>query len=154
MLLSKRPEMFLPEKWPAYYSKAKGCKVWDLDGNEFIDMSIMGIGTNILGYGHPEVDEAVRRTIQNGNMSTLNCPEEVSLAEKMIDIHHTIEIAYVLVISMWGNTGQDWQYIGNQIVLQQPMTLDQCEYLISETMWQAFYNNEYYKLMAHCYPED
>tara|TARA_Y100001951_G_C11255935_1_gene249406 strand:- start:433 stop:651 length:219 start_codon:yes stop_codon:yes gene_type:complete len=72
----------------------------------------------------------------------------------MIDIHHTVEIAYVLVISMWGNTGQDWQYIGNQIVLQQPMTLDQCEYLIDETMWQAFYNNEYYKLMAHCYPED
>ena len=45
----------------------------------------------------------------------------------MIDIHHTVEIAYVLVISMWGNTGQNWQYIGNQIVLQQPMTLDQCE---------------------------
>ena len=93
MLLSKRPEMFLPEKWPAYYSKAKGCKVWDLDGNEFIDMSIMGIGTNILGYGHPEVDEAVRRTIQNGNMSTLNCPEEVSLAEKMIDIHPWADMA-------------------------------------------------------------
>ena len=62
MLLSKRPEMFLPEKWPTYYSKSKGCKVWDLDGNEYIDMSIMGIGTNILGYGHPEVDEAVSIT--------------------------------------------------------------------------------------------
>jgi len=72
----------------------------------------------------------------------------------MIDIHHTVELAYVLVISMWGNTGQDWQYIGNQIVLQQPMTLEQCEYLIDDTMWQAFYNNEYYKLMADCYPED
>ena len=34
MLLSKRPEMFLPEQWPSYFSKAKGCKVWDLDGNE------------------------------------------------------------------------------------------------------------------------
>jgi len=61
MLLSKRPEMFLPNQWPAYYSKAKGCKVWDLDGKEYIDMSIMGIGTNTLGYGHPEVDEAVIR---------------------------------------------------------------------------------------------
>jgi glutamate-1-semialdehyde 2,1-aminomutase len=87
MLLSKRPEMFLPTKWPAYFSKAKGCHVWDLDGREYVDMSIMGIGTNILGYGHPEVDEAVRKTIEVGNMSTLNCPEEVYLAERLIELH-------------------------------------------------------------------
>lgn len=87
MLLSKRAEMFLPDQWPAYFSKAKGCKVWDLDGNEYIDMFIMGIGTNILGYGHPEVDDAVRKTIDAGNMSTFNCPEEVYLAEKLIELH-------------------------------------------------------------------
>jgi glutamate-1-semialdehyde 2,1-aminomutase len=87
MLLSKRPEMFLPEKWPAYFSKSKGCKVWDLDGREYVDMSIMGIGTNILGYGHPEVDEAVIKTVRDGNMSTLNCPEEVYLAEKLVELH-------------------------------------------------------------------
>jgi len=87
MLLSKRPEMFLPEKWPSYFSKSKGCKVWDLDGNEYIDMSIMGIGTNILGYGHPEVDEAVIKTVKDGNMATLNCPEEVYLAEKLVELH-------------------------------------------------------------------
>ncbi|MBK5276970.1 MAG: aminotransferase class III-fold pyridoxal phosphate-dependent enzyme [Desulfuromonadales bacterium] len=87
MLLSKRAEMFLPDQWPAYFSKAKGCKVWDLDGKEYIDMSIMGIGTNTLGYGHPEVDEAVRKTIDAGNMSTFNCPEEVYLAEKLIELH-------------------------------------------------------------------
>jgi len=55
MLLSKRAEMFLPEKWPAYFSKAKGCRVWDLDGREYLDMTLMGIGTNTLGYGHPEL---------------------------------------------------------------------------------------------------
>ncbi len=87
MLLSKRAEMFLPDQWPAYFSKAKGCKVWDLDGNEFIDMSIMGIGTNTLGYGHPEVDAAVMQTVSAGNMSTFNCPEEVYLAEKLIEMH-------------------------------------------------------------------
>jgi len=87
MLLSKRPEMFLPEKWPSYFSKSKGCKVWDLDGNEYIDMSIMGIGTNTLGYGHPEVDEAVIKTVKDGNMATLNCPEEVYLAEKLVELH-------------------------------------------------------------------
>jgi glutamate-1-semialdehyde 2,1-aminomutase len=87
MLLSKRPEMFLPEQWPTYFSKAQGCNVTDLDGNKYIDMSLMGIGTNTLGYGHPEVDEAVRRVIDDGNMSTLNCPEEVFLAEKLIELH-------------------------------------------------------------------
>ncbi len=39
----------------AYYSKAQGCRVWDLDGREYIDMSIMGVGSNTLGYSHPEV---------------------------------------------------------------------------------------------------
>jgi len=87
MLLSKRAEMFLPDQWPAYFSRAKGCKVWDLDGREYIDMSIMGIGTNILGYGHPEVDAAVMQTVQAGNMSTLNCPEEVYLAERLVELH-------------------------------------------------------------------
>ena len=52
MLLSKRSEMFLPERWPSYFSKAKGCYVWDLDNNKYKDMSIMGIGTNVLGYGN------------------------------------------------------------------------------------------------------
>ena len=93
MLLSKRPEMFLPDQWPAYFSKAKGCKVWDLDGKEYIDMSIMGIGTNTLGYGHLEVDEAVRQVIDKGNMSTLNCPEEVYLAEKLIELHPWADMA-------------------------------------------------------------
>jgi glutamate-1-semialdehyde 2,1-aminomutase len=87
MLLSKRAELFLPELWPAYFSRARGCRVWDLDGNELIDMSIMGIGTNTLGYGHPEIDAAVRATIDAGNMSTLNCPEEVYLAERLVELH-------------------------------------------------------------------
>ncbi len=87
MLLSKRAEMFLPEQWPTYYTKAKGCKVWDLDGIEYLDMSIMGVGTNILGYAHQEVDAEVVKTVQSGNMSTLNCPEEVYLAEKLIEMH-------------------------------------------------------------------
>ncbi len=93
MLLSKRAEMFLPDQWPAYFSKAKGAQVWDLDGNQFIDMSIMGIGTNILGYGHPEVDAAVHATVDAGNMSTFNCPEEVYLAEKLVELHPWADMA-------------------------------------------------------------
>lgn len=92
MLLSKRAEMFLPDQWPAYFSRAKGCKVWDLDGREYIDMSIMGIGTNTLGYGQSEVDAAVSRVVGDGNMSTLNCPEEVYLAERLVELHPWAEM--------------------------------------------------------------
>lgn len=92
MLLSKRPEMFLPDNWPSYFSKAKGCNVWDLDGNKFRDVSIMGIGTNILGYGNELVDKAVTETVKKGNMATFNCPEEVFLAEKLIEINPWAEM--------------------------------------------------------------
>ena len=87
MLLSKRPEMHLPELWPSYFSSAKGITVTDLDGRDYIDMYIMGIGPNTLGYGHPTVDEAVTKVISQGNMSTFNCPEEVKLAEKLVELH-------------------------------------------------------------------
>jgi len=86
-LLSKRPEMFAPEIWPAYYSKAKGCRVWDLDGREYIDMSIMAVGACILGYADEDVDAAVIESIHKGVNSSLNCPEEVELAEALIDLH-------------------------------------------------------------------
>jgi glutamate-1-semialdehyde 2,1-aminomutase len=87
MLLSKRSEQFLPGAWPSYFQKSSGCEVWDLDGNKYTDVSIMGIGTNILGYGHPEIDGAVKNVVNSGNMSTFNCPEEVYLAEKLVDMH-------------------------------------------------------------------
>ncbi len=87
MLLSKRGEMFLPVKWPSYYEKSKGCTVWDLDGNKYIDMSIMGVGTNVLGYANDEVDNEVRKAIGKSNTSTFNCAEEVYLAEKLVELH-------------------------------------------------------------------
>ncbi len=86
-LLSKRPEMFAPDVWPAYFSKAKGCRVWDLDGREFIDMSIMSVGACILGYADDEVDDAVVGALRNGVNSSLNCPEEVELAKALIELH-------------------------------------------------------------------
>ena len=87
MLLSKRSEMYLPQGWPAYFSRTQGCSIWDLDGREYKDLSLMGIGTNILGYSRPEVDAAVHETVNKGNLSTLNAPEEVYLAEKLIELH-------------------------------------------------------------------
>lgn len=93
MLLSKRSEMFLPELWPSYFSKSKGYNVWDLDNNKYIDMSIMGIGTNSLGYSYEPVDNAVFECIRNGNLSTLNCPEEVYLAEQLVSLHPWSDMA-------------------------------------------------------------
>lgn len=87
MLLSKRPQQFSEEDWPTYFARARGCEVVDLDGRSFLDLSLMGVGTNILGYGHPKVDEAVTTAIKAGNLSTLNCPEEVALAERLCGIH-------------------------------------------------------------------
>ena len=87
MLLSKKPELFLPDGWPAYYLKTKGCEIWDLDHNKFFDLSLMGVGTNILGYSNKKVDLAVKKIIKTGNLSTLNCKEEVVLAEQLIKIH-------------------------------------------------------------------
>lgn len=86
-LLSKRPEMWLPDLWPSYYDKAKGCEVWDMDGNHYYDFSLMGVGANVLGYAFDEVDQAAKKSIDKGGMCTLNAPEEVILAEKLLDLH-------------------------------------------------------------------
>lgn len=86
-LLSKRPEMFAPEQWPAYYKQAKGAEVWDLDGNRYLDMSIMGMGCCVLGYADEDVNRAVKRAVDLGSMCTLNCHEEVELAERLITLH-------------------------------------------------------------------
>ena len=91
-LLSKRPEIFLPDLWPAYYEKAKGCRVWDLDGNKYTDMSYMGIGASILGYADKDVDSAVKTAVDKGSMCTLNCPEEVELAELLCKLHPWAEM--------------------------------------------------------------
>ena len=87
MLFSKRPDAYLPELWPAYFKKTNGCKVTDIDNNEYYDVSNMSVGTNTLGYSNKEVDKVVKKIINSGNMSTLNAPEEVYLAEKLLKMH-------------------------------------------------------------------
>lgn len=93
MLLSKRAEMFLPGLWPSYFNSAKGIRVKDIDGRVFRDFYLMGVGTNSLGYGHPEIDNAVQKQIRRGNMSSLNFPGEVDLAEKLIMMHPWSDMA-------------------------------------------------------------
>lgn len=92
-LLSKRSEMFLPNQWPAYYKKAKGSEVWDLDNKHYYDFATMGIGACVLGYADDDVDAKVKKAINNGTMTTLNCYEEVALAEKLLSLHPWAEMA-------------------------------------------------------------
>lgn len=86
-LLSKKPERFLREGWPAYFKKAQGITVIDQDGNTFFDFSYMGVGPNLLGYADFDVNAAVKKVIDQGNQSTLNSPEEVLLAQELLKLH-------------------------------------------------------------------
>jgi glutamate-1-semialdehyde 2,1-aminomutase len=92
-LLSKRPERFLPDLWPAYYQRAKGCEVWDLEGKRYYDFAQMGVGTCVLGYADDDVNAAVMEAIQAGSMSSLNCYEEVELAETLLELHPWADMA-------------------------------------------------------------
>lgn len=92
-LLSKRPEMYAPNRWPAYFREARGCEVIDLDGRRFCDMTTSGIGSCLLGYADPDVTDAVVRRVQLGSMSTLNAIEEVELAELLLALHPWAERA-------------------------------------------------------------
>ena len=90
-LLSKRSEIFLPDLWPNYYTKAKGCELWDLEKNRFYDFAGMGVTTCILGYADKDVNSAVNKAVKNSTMTTLNTYEEVELAEKLLDLHKWAE---------------------------------------------------------------
>ena len=85
LLYSKRPEMFLPNKWPTYFKKTKDCYLWSLDNKKYLDM-IFAVGTNVLGYNYKSLDKKIQKTISSGNMSTLNSYEEVLLAKELLKI--------------------------------------------------------------------
>ena len=92
MLFSKRAELFLPDNWLSYYSKSKGAYLWDLENKKFLDMMFY-VGTCTLGYNHPHVNDYVKKIINLGVMTSLNCREEVLLAEKLIELHPWADMA-------------------------------------------------------------
>jgi len=87
MLFSKNPDLQLPTRWPAYFSKTKGYNIWDLDGKKFKDIFLMGVGTNSLGYSNKIIDNQVKKAIDSGTMSSLNSVEEILLAEKLLELN-------------------------------------------------------------------
>ena len=86
MLYSKRPDRFLANYWPSYYSKAKGCFIWDLDNKKYVDFSVMSVGTNILGYANKTINNHVINQIKKSNISTLNSYSELILAKELLKI--------------------------------------------------------------------
>ena len=86
MLLSKNPDVILPDYWPSYFYKTDKTHVWTDDKKKYLDMMCY-VGQNTLGYNNPNVDKEVIRKIKLGNMSTLNSTEEVQLAEELLNIH-------------------------------------------------------------------
>ena len=86
-LFGKRSELYLPDKWPAYYKNAKGCKITDLDNNKYYDFNMVGIGANVLGYCDKDVIRASKNAINSGNLTTLNPPEDIELAKVLIELH-------------------------------------------------------------------
>ncbi len=56
---------------------------------------------------------------------------------------------FVLVISMWGYDGNNWKYIGNQIVLNQPMSIEVCTAIRENWTWHEL--NEYYRFSIECH---
>ena len=82
---AKAPREALRGIEPCYAVRGKGCRIWDLDGNEYIDFRY-GMGPVTLGYCYPAVDEAIRRQLENGIVFAYAHPLEVEVAERLIDI--------------------------------------------------------------------
>jgi glutamate-1-semialdehyde 2,1-aminomutase len=82
-LVSRRPTRYAHGVSPVFAARAKGARFWDVDGNEYIDWA-SGIGSIILGYCDPVVDDAVREQLARGTVYSINHELEIELAEELI----------------------------------------------------------------------
>ncbi len=90
--LSKNPGMFPEEAYPVFLERGRGCRVWDVDGNEYVDY-ILGLASITLGYDYPPVTEAVRHQVGQGSIFSLPHPLEVEISERLIGIIPCAEMA-------------------------------------------------------------
>jgi glutamate-1-semialdehyde 2,1-aminomutase len=82
-LISRRPDRYAFGVTPYYAERAKGCRFWDVDGNEYIDLQ-MAVGANVLGYADDVVDEAVIAAIRRGPAPSVSSQVELELAEELV----------------------------------------------------------------------
>jgi glutamate-1-semialdehyde aminotransferase len=83
--LAKGPQQNVKGIAPKYLQKGKGSHVWDVDGNEYIDLN-MAIGPLSLGYAYDKVDEAIKQQLEDGITFSLMHPLEVEVAELITEI--------------------------------------------------------------------
>lgn len=102
-LFSRRPERFAPGVYPPYLTHGKGSRVWDLDGNEYIDF-LCGVGPVILGHAYERVTEAVIAQLRRGSSFSMNHPVEVELAELLIE---TVPCAEMVRFCKSGGTADE-----------------------------------------------
>ena len=69
-LLSKKPEIYLPDLWPSYYVSAKGSEIITLDNKKLFDFTNCSVGMCPLGYSNQYVNKAVVDVRKKGNSST------------------------------------------------------------------------------------
>lgn len=84
-LLSKSPQAHVLGAYPIFIERGEGSHVWDVDGNEFIDLT-MGFGPHLVGYRHPDVVDAVRNRMEKWTSFTLLNPDTITLAELLCKI--------------------------------------------------------------------
>ena len=93
--LSKGPSMFVEGAYPVFLQRGRGCRVWDVDGNEYVDY-VMGLASVTLGYSYPAVDEAVARQLERGSIFSLPAPLELEVAERLTRIIPCAQMARFL----------------------------------------------------------
>ena len=98
------PALVAPGASPYYAQRAKGCRYWDVDGNEFIDY-LCGYGPIILGYHHPEVEEAAEEQRREGDCFNHPAPVMVELAEKLTEL---VDFADWAVFAKNGSDMTSW----------------------------------------------
>ena len=79
------PAIALPGASPYYAAHASGCRYWDVDGNEFLDF-MCGYGPIVLGYNHPEVEDAAAKQARDGNCFNHPTSLMVDLAERLVSL--------------------------------------------------------------------
>ena len=90
-LVSRRPSRWAFGVSPIYAERAKGCRIWDIDGNEYVDWT-SAVGPIILGYADEVVDAAVREQMSKGSIYSILHESEIELAEELIRLVPSAEM--------------------------------------------------------------
>jgi glutamate-1-semialdehyde 2,1-aminomutase len=71
------------EPYPLFISRARGSSIWDIDGNKYTDFH-MAFGSLLVGHAHPVLIEALNQQLDDGQLYSLPCPDNVYVAEELV----------------------------------------------------------------------